>query len=78
MGSISPNQLSRWFDAYGPSLVLFARQWLFGPSAEDAVQDVFVRLMAQRTAPTSVTAWDGAARKAAKAQPSASDFILII
>ncbi len=33
-----------WFDALGPSLVLFARQWTgTHADAEDVVQDVFVR-----------------------------------
>jgi RNA polymerase sigma-70 factor (ECF subfamily) len=57
MGSIEPSQLSRCFDAFGPALVLYARQWLTGASAEDVVQEVFVRLMSQRTAPLNLKAW---------------------
>lgn len=57
MDSIEPTELSRWFDAFGPALVLYARQWLPAEVAEDVVQDVFVRLMAQRAAPANVKAW---------------------
>jgi RNA polymerase sigma-70 factor (ECF subfamily) len=38
-------------------LVLYARQWVGSGAAEDAVQDVFVRLIAQRIAPTNPKAW---------------------
>ncbi len=57
MGSIESTDLSRWFEAYGPGLVLYARQWFASGSAEDVVQEVFVRLMSQRTAPSDVKAW---------------------
>jgi len=57
MGQIEPSQLSRWFDACGPGLVLYARQWLPVGSAEDVVQDVFVRLASQRASPANVKAW---------------------
>lgn len=57
MGPIDASQLSRWFTAYGPALVLYARQWLDAARAEDAVQDVFVRLMSQGSSPARVKAW---------------------
>ncbi len=57
MASIDPVSLGVWFDAYGPSLVLYARQFVAPGSAEDVVQDVFVRLMAQRGRPENVKAW---------------------
>ncbi len=57
MGRIDPANLSEWFEAYGASLVLYARQWLPSGQAEDAVQDVFVRLTMQRRPPASVKAW---------------------
>ncbi len=57
MGSIQPRELSRWFQAYGPALLLYARQWLDGPSAEDVVQDVFVRLAGGDVRPDSAKAW---------------------
>ena len=57
MGSIDPEQLSGWFDAYGSALLLYARQWLDAESAEDLVQDVFVRLMPQRHVPKNIKAW---------------------
>ena len=57
MAPIDSANLSRWFDAYCPSLVLYARQLLPAGWAEDVVQDVFVRLVAQRAAPENVKAW---------------------
>ncbi|MHC4716097.1 MAG: RNA polymerase sigma factor [Planctomycetota bacterium] len=57
MGSISAEQLTRWFDAHAAAMVLYARQWLGSGRAEDVVQDVFVRLMTQRRAPGNVKAW---------------------
>ena len=57
MAPTDPAELCRWYDAYGPALVLYARQLLAPASAEDVVQDVFVRLMAQRRCPDHVRAW---------------------
>ncbi len=57
MESIEPRQLSQWFQAYGPALLLYARQWLDRPSAEDVVQDVFVRLAAGDVRPDRAKAW---------------------
>jgi RNA polymerase sigma-70 factor (ECF subfamily) len=37
-------KLSGWFSQYGPALVLYASQWLERHAAEDAVQEVFLRL----------------------------------
>ena len=57
MPEIDPTQLADWFEAYGPRLVLYARQWVDGPAAEDAVQETFARLMAQGQPPRSPQAW---------------------
>lgn len=57
MGSIGPEQLGRWFDAYAAIMALYARQWLEPTLAEDVVQDVFIRLMCERSAPANVKAW---------------------
>jgi RNA polymerase sigma factor (sigma-70 family) len=44
-----PDSWQAWFEAHGPALVLFARQWLRRhPDAEDAVQDGFVRFWRNR------------------------------
>ncbi len=57
MGRPDPAELSRWFDAHGDALVLYARQWLDREAACDVVQDVFVRLASQRRRPDNIRAW---------------------
>ena len=57
MGSISPEQIGRWYDAHSAALVLYVRQWLQAGLAEDVVQDVFVRLASQRRPVAHVKAW---------------------
>ena len=57
MGSVNPAELGHWFDEHAPALVLYARQWLDAAWAEDVVQEVFIRLMAQGVKPTHVKAW---------------------
>lgn len=49
--------LTRWFEAHAAALVLYARQWLGRGPAEDAVQEVFVRLLLQPARPRNVKAW---------------------
>ena len=57
MGPMRSAQLSEWFDALAPALVLYARQWVDAAPAEDVVQDVFARLMCRREAPGSPKGW---------------------
>ncbi len=57
MHPIDPAKLGSWFDAYAGRLVLYARQWLERELAEDAVQDVFIRLMSQPREPENVVSW---------------------
>lgn len=57
MSGTDPCQLSRWFDAYAPVLVLYGRQWLDAARAEEVVQDAFLQLMSQRRSPENVKAW---------------------
>lgn len=45
------------YAAYAPKLVLYGRQWVNLQSAEDCVQDVFVRLMLQRRWPDRLEGW---------------------
>jgi RNA polymerase sigma-70 factor (ECF subfamily) len=45
------------FVAHGPALLLYARQWLDGPAAQDVVQDVFVRLIARGRMPAEPRTW---------------------
>ncbi len=52
---MGPEQLAHWVDAYAGALVLYARQWCASP--EDVVQEVFVRLLAQRWQPDNVQGW---------------------
>jgi RNA polymerase sigma-70 factor (ECF subfamily) len=49
--------LTRCFEAHAAALALYARQWLDRGQAEDAVQEVFVRLILQRTPPANAKAW---------------------
>ena len=57
MPEIDPAKMGSWFDAYAARLVLYARQWLEAQWAEDVVQDVFIRLMAQIREPDNVKSW---------------------
>jgi RNA polymerase sigma factor (sigma-70 family) len=55
MDPIGPEELERLLARHGGPLVLYARQWSASP--EDVVQDVFLRLVALRSAPRSVVGW---------------------
>jgi RNA polymerase sigma factor (sigma-70 family) len=55
MGRIGPENLSRLFDEYASALVLYARQRCDAP--EDVVQEAFVALARQRTAPDRAVPW---------------------
>jgi RNA polymerase sigma-70 factor (ECF subfamily) len=57
MGTMDPQRLSEWYDAYKDRLRLYARNWLTDEAAQDAVQSAFVRLMAQVLTPRDVQAW---------------------
>jgi RNA polymerase sigma-70 factor (ECF subfamily) len=50
-------QLTRLVTECAAALVLYARQWLDGASADDAVQEALVALLAQRQPPRNPTAW---------------------
>ena len=54
---IDPARLAAAFEAHGAALALYARQWLDRATAEDVVQEVFVRLMAQGAEPANLPAW---------------------
>lgn len=49
--------LTRLVTERAAALVLYARQWLDGASADDAVQEALVALLAQRQSPRNPTAW---------------------
>lgn len=55
MSRIGPETLGGLYDGHAPALVLYARQWCEG--AEDVVQEAFVALARQRTAPDRVVPW---------------------
>ncbi len=55
MGRVGPEILGRLFDEHAAALVLYARQWC--ESAEDVVQEAFLSLARQRTAPDRVVPW---------------------
>jgi len=50
-------RFAQLFDAHAARLVLYARQWLDRAAAEDVVQEVYLRLLSQRTPPQNVKAW---------------------
>ena len=55
MGAVGPELLTRLLDEHGAGLVLYAQQWCDTP--EDVVQEAFLRLMRQGTAPENVVGW---------------------
>ncbi len=55
MPPIEPTGLGRLYRQHAPALLLYARQW--GGSAEDLVQEAFVRLAQQDPPPTAVLPW---------------------
>jgi RNA polymerase sigma factor (sigma-70 family) len=50
-------RFAQLFAAHAARLVLYARQWLDRSAAEDVVQEVYLRLLAQRTTPDNLKAW---------------------
>src|SRR5438132_2741604 len=55
MRPIEPTVLGRLYDQHAPALRLYARQW--GGSAEDLVQNAFVRLAQQVPPPEQILPW---------------------
>lgn len=49
--------VSRWFDAFGPALLLYARQFVADADAEDLVQEVFLRAMDRRESLADPRSW---------------------
>jgi RNA polymerase sigma-70 factor (ECF subfamily) len=52
---MGPELLGRLVDAHSAPLVLYARQWC--STAEDVVQDAFLKLVAQKPPPANVVPW---------------------
>lgn len=50
-------RLTRIVTQCAAALVLYARQWLDGPGADDAVQEALVSLLAQAQPPRNPAAW---------------------
>ena len=50
-------QLTQWYELYGPELLLYARQLTSRQGAEDVVQEAFVHLLRQSQTPQNVRAW---------------------
>jgi RNA polymerase sigma factor (sigma-70 family) len=57
MAAIDAEQLIKWYKTCGAELMLYARHLTDGQSAEDIVQDAFVKLLRQRVCPDNVRAW---------------------
>jgi len=52
---MSPHEFARLLDAYGPPLVIYARQWCLTP--EDVVQDAFLKLIRLQPPPREPVPW---------------------
>lgn len=52
---MSPQEFARLVDRIAPALILYARQWC--GSAEDVVQQAFLRLITQSRPPDDTVAW---------------------
>jgi RNA polymerase sigma factor (sigma-70 family) len=52
---MTPHDFAQLVDAYGPQLVLYARQWCSTP--EDVVQDAFLKLVVLAPPPLEVVPW---------------------
>jgi RNA polymerase sigma-70 factor (ECF subfamily) len=52
---MSPRELAALIDSHAPALILYARQWC--ESAEDVVQDAFLKLFALGQSPGQVVPW---------------------
>ena len=57
MANLQVEQLGQWYQAYGPELVLYARQLSPSQPAEDIVHEAFVKLMRLSRPPDNVRAW---------------------
>jgi RNA polymerase sigma factor (sigma-70 family) len=55
MDTVGPELLTQLLDQHGAALVLYAQQWCDSP--EDIVQDAFIQLMREKTAPRNVVGW---------------------
>lgn len=57
MARLERTELIRWYQTMSPALVLYARTWLDGAGAQDAVQDVFVRAFGRGMEVENARAW---------------------
>ena len=57
MTVVNAEQVAAWYEAYGPELLLFARQMSDGQQAEDIVQEAFIKLLGQRKQPDNARVW---------------------
>ena len=60
MPGVGPDLLTRLLDEHAAALALYARQWCHQQSrhsAEDVVQEAFIRLVREQTAPNNVVGW---------------------
>lgn len=57
MAHVGPERLAQLYDAHGPALRLYARQWRDPEGAEDLVQEAFLALARQPGEPVAVVAW---------------------
>jgi len=57
MDPMDPRNLGSYFSRHGRALVLYASQWLHRDTAEDVVQQVFLRLCSSTSRVANVKSW---------------------
>ncbi|HIG26870.1 MAG TPA: RNA polymerase sigma factor [Verrucomicrobiales bacterium] len=53
----NPKQISQWYEEHYSNLALYCRQWLPQSEIEDAIQEVFLKIVQKRITPENVKAW---------------------
>lgn len=57
MSKLDPARMGAWFDQHASCMVLYARQWLEPDSAEDVVQEVFIKMASLGYIPDQPKSW---------------------
>ena len=57
MPSLTPRDISCYFESLAPTLRLYLRQWLDESTALDLVQECFIQLIRERKTPDEIRPW---------------------